>query len=379
MAGAPECNRITKDVTDMLFGNIKDYVDRIKRNSERLVNALKSRGFKEYVETRKDSLENSLNQILLLSNRTLYECLVSLRQFIQDNEALISISNIFTVRSLELILDDGVKILDDQEKSENDIAKFLIDIAEGRTCSSTPCAEQSEPTLNEFLKDKPPNIAQRIMKDFQLAERDRKERFRSSLKDLIKEFEPLKALLCEAHDKIEVGRGGVKKAAGVGGGGVAFFGSLLFGGPLVVFVILGIVAAEAGKRCGDRLVDAEIERRAGTRFLRRQSRSWYAEIEAKIIAYLSSGESSSGMSNDELRRLIAEEELEPDLEHFRRCLERWLAKCRDDIRSFRVPDVDPETVRKQVDQSWAFIEAVVGRCVCRCALKSTSKQSGKSL
>ena len=377
MAGAPECNRITKDVTDMLFGNIKDYVDRIKRNSERLVNALKSRGFKEYVETRKDSLENSLNQILLLSNRTLYECLVSLRQFIQDNEALISISNIFTVRSLELILDDGVKILDDQEKSENDIAKFLIDIAEGRTCSSTPCAEQSEPTLNEFLKDKPPNIAQRIMKDFQLAERDRKERFRSSLKDLIKEFEPLKALLCEAHDKIEVGRGGVNAAAAGNGGGVALLGGLL-GGPLVA-ITAGFVAFEAGKRFGDRLVDAEIERRAGTRFLRRQSRSWYAEIEAKIIAYLSSGESSSGMSNDELRRLIAEEELEPDLEHFRRCLERWLAKCRDDIRSFRVPDVDPETVRKQVDQSWAFIEAVVGRCVCRCALKSTSKQSGKSL
>ena len=118
MAAAPQSNKITKDVVDMLFSNIREYIDSIKRNSERLVGALNSRRFKEFVERKKENLQVSLDHIWDLSNHSLYECLVHLRRFIQDNEVLASVSNIFTVRSLELILDDGVKLLDNQEKSE---------------------------------------------------------------------------------------------------------------------------------------------------------------------------------------------------------------------------------------------------------------------
>ena len=99
---------------------------------------------------------------------------------------------------------------------------------------------------------------------------------------------------------------------------------------------------------------AAIVVRGGKRFLDRKDPSWYPCIENSLFDYI-----RGNMTDDDLKKLIKDEQLQEDLRHIREHQQRWILSCRDLLDKIKIPVLNKKAFILEARRTWAFAKALL--------------------
>jgi len=105
---------------------------------------------------------------------------------------------------------------------------------------------------------------------------------------------------------------------------------------------------------GLRAATFTLKAKGGARFLNRRDPNWYPRIESSLFGYI-----QGNMTDDELMNLIADEQLEKDLQHIREHLQGWITSCRNVLENTKIPKLSKEAFVLEARRMWAFAKALL--------------------
>ena len=86
----------------------------------------------------------------------------------------------------------------------------------------------------------------------------------------------------------------------------------------------------------------------------RKDPGWYPRIENSLFDYI-----RGNMTNYELKKLIADEQLEEDLSYIRQDLQGWISSSRDLFKKLNIPVLNKEAFILEARRTWAFVKALL--------------------